>query len=112
MVVLGPFYNRYVKLPPKDQTPPEIQDNPKLYLFFKDCCGAIDGTHINAFVPDDALPQYHNRKGSILQNSLAACTFDMQFVMFFLVGKAVLLMGVYLIMHGGSHLLFHLAHTF
>ena len=79
MVVSGPFYNCYVKLPPKDQTPPEIWDNAKLYPFFKDCHGAIDGTHIDAFVPDDALPRYRNHKGSISQNVLAACTFDMQF---------------------------------
>jgi hypothetical protein len=79
MVVSGPFYNRYVKLPPKDQTPPEIRDNPKLYPFFKDCHGAIDGTHIDAFVPDDAIARYHNRKGSLSQNVLAACTFDMRF---------------------------------
>jgi len=34
------------------------------------------------------------------------------FPMFFLVGKAVLLMVVYLTMHVGSHLLSHLAHTY
>jgi hypothetical protein len=79
MLVLGPFYNRYIKLPPKEQTPPEIQNNPKLYPFFKDCRGAIDGTHIDAFVPDDAVARYHNRKGSLSQNVLAACTFDMRF---------------------------------
>jgi hypothetical protein len=56
MVVSGPFYNHYVKLPPKDQTPPEIRDNPKLYPFFMDCRGVIDGTHIDVFVLDDVVP--------------------------------------------------------
>lgn len=79
MLVSGPFYNRYIKLPPKEQTPPEIQSNPKLYPFFKDCRGAIDGTHIDAFVPDDAVARYRNRKGGLSQNVLAACTFDMRF---------------------------------
>jgi len=79
MVVSTTFYNRYVKLPPADQIPAEIRDDPKLYPFFKDCRGAIDGTHIEAFVPDDAMARYRNRKGSLSQNVLAACTFDMRF---------------------------------
>jgi hypothetical protein len=79
MVVLGPFYNCYVKLPPKDQTSLKILNNPKLYPFFKDCHRAIDGTHINVFVLDDAVPQCCNRKGGLSQNVLATCTFNMQF---------------------------------
>ena len=79
MVVSPTFYNCYVKLPPTDQTPPEIRDDPKLYPFFKDCRGAIDGTHIEAFVPDEAMARYRNRKGYLSQNVLAARTFDMRF---------------------------------
>ncbi|EGO04938.1 hypothetical protein SERLA73DRAFT_44282, partial [Serpula lacrymans var. lacrymans S7.3] len=30
-------------------------DEPKFYPFFKQCCGAIDSSHINIFVPDDVL---------------------------------------------------------
>ena len=41
--------------------------------------GAIDGTHIDAFVPDDAVACYRNRKGSLSQNVLAACTFNLWF---------------------------------
>lgn len=71
-----PFYQRYVKLPPPDCTPPEIQSNPKLYPFFKDVLGAIDGTHISAFVADADLPRFRNRKGEVTQNVLVACTMD------------------------------------
>ena len=49
-----------------------IWDHP----FFKGCLGTLDGTHIDAFVFDDALHQYCNHKGGISQNVLAACTFD------------------------------------
>ncbi|KAK3205167.1 hypothetical protein Dsin_019213 [Dipteronia sinensis] len=28
--------------------PPEIRNNPKFYLYFKKCIGAIDGTHVSA----------------------------------------------------------------
>ena len=53
------FYNSYVKLP--DANTPlasEIWDNPKLYPFFKDCQGSIDGTHLDAFCLDDAVKWY------------------------------------------------------
>lgn len=79
MVVSQTFYNRYIKLPDAQQTPPEIRNDPKLYPFFKDCRGAIDGTHIEAFVPDEAMARYRNCKGFLSQNVLAACTFDMRF---------------------------------
>jgi len=79
MVISPPFYSRYIKLPVHDQVPPEIHDNPKLYPFFKDCRGAVDGTHIESFVPEDAASRYRDRKGGISQNVLAACTFDMRF---------------------------------
>ena len=79
MVVSQRFYHCHVKLPAKDKTPPEIHDNLKLYPFFRDCWGAVDGTHVDAFVPDDAISCYRNRKGGLTQNLLAACTFDMWF---------------------------------
>jgi hypothetical protein len=74
------FYNSYVKLPDAD-TPlaSEISDNPKFYPFFKDCQGSIDGTHLDAFVPDYAVPRYRDRKGRLSQNVLAACSQDMRF---------------------------------
>jgi len=74
------FYNTYVQLPTAD-TPlaSEIKDDPKLYPFFKDCQGSIDGTHLDAFVPDDAVARYRNRKGRLSQNVLAACSQDMRF---------------------------------
>jgi hypothetical protein len=79
MVASPTFYNRYVKLPMREQIPPEIRDNPKLFPFFRNCRGAIDGSHIDAFVPDDKAAQYRDRKGRLSQNILAACTFDMRF---------------------------------
>jgi hypothetical protein len=74
------FYNQYIKLPDAN-TPlsPSIQNNPKLYPFFKDCQGSIDGTQLDAFVPDDAVARYRNRKGRLSQNVLAACDQEMRF---------------------------------
>jgi hypothetical protein len=80
MIVAKPFYSAYVKLPPDDSVPPHISGNKKFYPFFKDCQGAVDGTHIDAFVPDTALARYRSRKGNISHNVLAACTFDLRFI--------------------------------
>lgn len=57
-----------------------IEDNTKdYYPWFKDCIGAIDGTHIPISPPDSERAVYRNRKGFLSQNVLAACNFDLQF---------------------------------
>jgi hypothetical protein len=58
----------------------EIEDNPKLFPYFDSCLGALDGTHIHAFVEDSLRPHYRNWKGDVTQNVLAVCTFDMKFL--------------------------------
>lgn len=73
------FYNRYVRLPPNNQTPPEVRENPKLYPFLKNCLGALDGSHLDAFVPERLAAAYRDRKGRLSTNILAACTFDLRF---------------------------------
>lgn len=77
--ILDPtFYTRYVKLP-ADEVPSEIETNPIFFPFFKDCLGAIDGTHIDAFISFMEHCRYRDRKGRLSQNVLAACTFDLRF---------------------------------
>ena len=47
-----PFYTMYVCLPTAhDPVPPQIYNNPKFWLFFKDAIGAIDGSHIHSAPP-------------------------------------------------------------
>jgi hypothetical protein len=50
MVVSKEFYGAYVTLPPPNTIPNEIKNNPRFYPFFKDCCGAVDGSLLDAFV--------------------------------------------------------------
>ena len=51
-IISPDMYYAYIRLPDEhSETPPEILDDPKLYPFFKDCLGALDGTHILATVP-------------------------------------------------------------
>lgn len=75
-----PFYTKCVYLP-LDTTPipDEIQDNPKLYPFFKGALGAIDDTHINVapLLLNSSL--HATEKESVSQSCLACCTFDLWF---------------------------------
>ncbi|XP_054803932.1 protein ALP1-like [Prosopis cineraria] len=65
---------------PNDTTiPPEIEKDKKFFPYFKDCVGAIDGTHIRVKVPSLDAPRYRGRKEFPTQNVLAACTFDLKF---------------------------------
>lgn len=67
---------------PKD---PEFRNvHPKLqearfWPHFKDCIGAIDGSHIPVTVPLCEQPKYIGRHGYPSQNIMAVCDFDMRF---------------------------------
>ncbi|PRQ25237.1 putative harbinger transposase-derived nuclease domain-containing protein [Rosa chinensis] len=62
-----------------ESVPPNIRESTRFYPYFKDCVGAIDGTHIPATVVGREVSRYRNRHGKISQNVLAACNFDLQF---------------------------------
>ncbi|CAN1243444.1 Putative nuclease HARBI1 [Linum perenne] len=66
--------------PPPQTTPMEIHCSKRLYPYFKDCIGVIDGMHIPANVPAKDQSRFRNKKGFLSQNVLAACTFDLQFI--------------------------------
>ena len=59
--------------------PQEIRLNPKYYPYFKDCIGAIDGTHVSAHVPTSKQIPFRGRKIVCTQTVLAACSFNMVF---------------------------------
>ena len=79
-----PFYTDNVRLP-NTETPllSKIQDDPKFYPFLKDAIGALDGTHINSYVTAEEWQASWDCKGTITQNCLAACDFDMRFLYMF-----------------------------
>lgn len=43
------------------------------------CVGAIDGTHVPVHVPLATQGPFRNRKGTLSQNVMAACGFDLNF---------------------------------
>ena len=74
-------YSAYIQLPGANASmPPEIKDNAKYYPYFKNCLGAIDGTHIPAHIFGKDYAKYCSRKGVLCQNVLTACLMDGSFV--------------------------------
>ncbi|KAJ3686392.1 hypothetical protein LUZ61_015556 [Rhynchospora tenuis] len=69
----------YFQQPDGSQIPVEISSASKLFPFFKDCIGAIDGTHVRAKVSTKDAPRFHGRKEYPTQNILSACGFDLKF---------------------------------
>ncbi|KAK5771405.1 hypothetical protein PVK06_047608 [Gossypium arboreum] len=49
------------------------------YPYFKDCIGALDGTHVRASIPLNIQGRFRNRKGGTTQNVSVAITFDLKF---------------------------------
>lgn len=62
-----------------EDTPQYILNNPRYYPYFKDCIGAIDGTHVKASVRQHEEVKYIGRKGYATQNIMAICDFNMCF---------------------------------
>ncbi|XP_040361961.1 uncharacterized protein LOC112164273 [Rosa chinensis] len=58
----------------------KIRESTRFYPYFKDCIGAIDGTHIPAMVKGPEISAYRNRYGKTSQNVLAATNFDLEFI--------------------------------
>lgn len=65
--------------PPGTDVPPEISVDPRLYPYFKDCVGAVDGIHFPVTVGVDEQGPFRNKNGLLSQNVLAACSFDLKF---------------------------------
>jgi hypothetical protein len=85
IAALGP---EIIQLPDTAEVPEKICSDPKMFPYFANCIGSLDGTHIPARPDPDSSKAFRNRKGFQSQNVLAACTFDLKFVyMFLLAGR-------------------------
>jgi hypothetical protein len=56
-----------------------IRDDRRAYPHFKDCIGALDGTHIRVALSPEEQVRYIGKMGIATQNVLAVCDFDMRF---------------------------------
>jgi hypothetical protein len=76
-----PFYSDNVRLPhPEAPTPPEIMSNSRLYPFFKDAMGAVDGCKFRISRVEGIDKLFMDYHGLYTQNTLIACTFDMNVI--------------------------------
>ncbi|XP_047151803.1 putative nuclease HARBI1 [Vigna umbellata] len=67
--------SEFLTQPSGDEVHPYVLNNNRFYPYFKDCLGAIDGTHVRV---TDA-PRFCGRKDWPTQNVFAACDFEMNF---------------------------------
>ena len=56
-----------------------IAEDTKYNPYFKDCLGALDGTHLPIHVLAIDCALFRNRKGYLSQNLRGVCTFDLKF---------------------------------
>jgi DDE superfamily endonuclease len=74
-------YNALVDFPTDNvPIPQHILSNNLFTPYFDGCIGTLDGTHVPVHVSEARHAAFCNRKGQLLQNVLAVCTFDMQFL--------------------------------
>ncbi|XP_047147356.1 putative nuclease HARBI1 [Vigna umbellata] len=71
--------SEFLTQPSRDEVHPYVLNNNRFYPYFKDCLGAIDGTHVRVRVPRTDAPRFRGRKDWPTQNVFAACDFDMKF---------------------------------
>ena len=57
-----------------------LRNDDRYWLYFKDCIGALDGTHISVRPPTSRLEAYIGRKMEPTTNVLAICNFDVKFI--------------------------------
>ncbi|XP_033128661.1 uncharacterized protein LOC117125892 [Brassica rapa] len=59
---------------------PILRNDDRYYPYFKDCIGALDGTHISVRPPSHNGEAYRGRKQEPTMNVLAICNFNMKFI--------------------------------
>lgn len=79
--VLDTILKLYPELvrPASGEVPEAIKDDPRRWPAFKDCVGALDGTHLKVHVPASEQLRFRNRHGDLTQNVLAVVDFNMNF---------------------------------
>ncbi|KAF3788920.1 hypothetical protein EJ110_NYTH05917 [Nymphaea thermarum] len=62
-----------------DEVPASIRHSKRFFPYFENCLGAIDGTHIPAWVLASDQARYRNRKGFVSQNVMTVVGLDTRF---------------------------------
>lgn len=75
-IVVPALNLRFLKAP-SNQVHPKIHGDNRFYPYFKNCLGAIDGTHIPVSVSPEQAAPFRNRKGTLSHNVMVVCNFDL-----------------------------------
>ncbi|XP_013671935.2 protein ANTAGONIST OF LIKE HETEROCHROMATIN PROTEIN 1 isoform X1 [Brassica napus] len=59
---------------------PVLRNDDRYWPHFRDCIGALDGTHVPVRPPSQNAEAYRGRKQDPTMNVLAICNFDMKFI--------------------------------
>jgi hypothetical protein len=78
VVAMSEHYIRPID-PNFSTTHPRISDDRRMMPFFKNCIGALDGTHISCTPPSHDVIRYFGRSRKATQNVLAVVDFDLRF---------------------------------
>jgi len=65
--------------PDMNEVPAKIVNDRRFNPWFENCVGAIDGTHVDAWVPASREGRYRGRKTVKTWNVMAICSFDGKF---------------------------------
>jgi hypothetical protein len=74
--VLPGLAREFLKPPNPNLVHPKIATNPRFFPFFKDCLGAIGGTHIPISIASEKAAPFRNRKSTLSINVMIVCDFD------------------------------------
>ncbi|CAL1388264.1 unnamed protein product [Linum trigynum] len=69
----------FLSQPNAAPVPSKIKDNLRFFPYFKDCIGAVGGSHFRVKVHRDNQTRFRGCKEWPTQNVLATCNFDLQF---------------------------------
>ena len=75
-----PFYTSQVKFPIQNTLVSSVITSDPHFRFFGNCIGAVDGTHIWAFMALEDQPHMCNWKGYLSQNCLFVCDLNFFFI--------------------------------
>ncbi|KAJ8899483.1 hypothetical protein K2173_018457 [Erythroxylum novogranatense] len=71
--------DEYLRQPNGEEVALEILNSNRFFPYFKDCIGAIDGTHMRVKFLVQDVPKFRGRKDYPTQKILASCSFNMRF---------------------------------
>ena len=80
LTALLPLHEALIQQSKEDEAiSTRIAGDSKYASYFADCVGALDGTHIDVYISGEPSVPFRNRKGTLSQNVLIVCDFEMMF---------------------------------